>query len=115
MEEEEIKTEHESLAEKIGMYVETYMKLFGITATKRATGIASLGIISIFILFLCMFILFFLGIGIALWVGEALHNEKAGYFIVAGFYILCMLIILIFRKDLIFPFIRNYIIKKVYE
>lgn len=112
---EEFKTQSDSLAEKIGIYMETYMKLIGITATKRATGIASLGIITAFILFLCMFILFFFGIGIALWVGEALDNEKAGYFIVAGFYILCMLIILIFRKDLIFPFIRNYIIKKVYE
>ena len=112
---EDIKTQTDSLAEKIGLYMETYLKLFGITATKRATGIASLGIITVFILFLCMFILFFLGIGVALWVGEALDNEKAGYFIVAAFYVLCMLIILIFRKDLIFPFIRNYIIKKVYE
>jgi len=112
---EEIKTEHESLAEKVGMYVETYLKLIGVTATKRATGIASLGIITVFILFLCMFILFFLGIGIALWVGEAFHDEKIGYFIVGGFYVFCMLLVVIFRKDLIFPFVRNYIIKKVYE
>jgi len=112
---EDIKTHTDSLADKIGLYIETYMKLIGITATKRITGIASLGIISAFILFLFMFILFFLGIGIALWLGESLNNEKAGYFIVAGFYVVCVTIILIFRKELIFPFIRNYIIKKVYE
>jgi hypothetical protein len=112
---EDIKTHTDSLADKIGSYIETYMKLIGVTTTKKMTGIASLGIISVFILFLCMFILFFLGIGVALWVGEALNNEKAGYFIVAGFYVMCMTIILILRKELIFPFIRNYIIKKVYE
>jgi len=112
---EDIRTHTDSLAEKIGLYVETYLKLIGITATKRITGMASLGIISAFILFLFMFILFFLGIGIALWVGESLNDEKAGYFIVAGFYVICMIIVLILRKELVYPFVRNFIIKKVYE
>jgi hypothetical protein len=112
---EDSKTQTEGLSEKISAYIETYLKLLGVTATKRATGIASLGIVSVLILALFIFIFFFLGMGAALWIGESMNNQKAGYFIVGGFFILCMFIILIFRKELIFPFVRNFLIRKIYE
>jgi hypothetical protein len=39
----------------------------------------------------------------------------AGFVIVAGVYILLIFVILAFHKNHIFPLLRNFIIKKIYE
>ena len=112
---EEAKTKTENLAEHVTQYVETYLKLATVTGAAKASGLASASIIGILISLFTMFILFFLGIGAAVWLGEILANPKAGYFIVSGIYILLTIFILALREKVIVPFIRNYIIKKIYD
>ena len=96
-------------------YAETYVKLGVVNATQKATVVATVSLTAILLSFFFMFVLFFSGIGIALWAGDALQNTKIGYFCVAGFYTLCALIFLLLRKKYIFPFVRDQIIRKVYE
>ncbi len=112
---ENIKAKAQNLSEDIGDYVETYFKLSVLKTTDKASGFASVSIMGIIVCFLSFCVLFFLGIGVALWAGELLNNVKAGYFIVAGFYILVTVVLIAFREQLLLPMVRNFIIKKVYE
>jgi hypothetical protein len=112
---DQLKAQAENLTEHVKEYVETYLKLGVIKTTDKATGFAAVSIMGILVCFLSLCILFFLGIGVALWLGEVMNNIKAGYFIVAGFYILITVILVAFRETLLFPLVRNFIIKKVYE
>ena len=112
---EHFKAKAEHLTEDIGNYIDTYFKLTVLKTTDKASGFASISIMGILVCFLSFCVLFFLGIGVALWAGELLNNVKAGYFIVAGFYVLITTILVVFREQLLLPLVRNFIIKKVYE
>ena len=112
---EGLKAKAENLSEHIGEYVETYVKLTVLKTTDKATGFASISIVGVMVCFLSLCILIFAGIGAALWIGEALNNTKAGYFIVAGIYILITVLTIALHEKLILPVVRNFIIKKVYE
>ena len=112
---EDFKSKAENLTDHVGQYVETYIKLTALKATDKASGFASISVTGMLVCFLSFCILFFVGIGAALWVGELLNNVKAGYFIVAGFYILVTILIIGFHEKIINPWVRNFIIKKIYE
>jgi hypothetical protein len=112
---EQLKVKAEHLTENVKEYVETYLKLSVVKITDKATGFAAVSIMGILVCFLALCILFFLGIGAAIWLGEIMDNVKAGYFIVAGTYTLITLILIVSRESFLFPLVRNFIIKKVYE
>jgi len=63
---------------------------------------------------LSIFALLFVSLGVGWWIGEALHNMLAGFSIIAGFYVLSVLVILAFKKQIV-PSIQNIIIRKAYE
>lgn len=112
---EDIKGAAENLAEHAVEYAETYVKLALVNATQKVTEVATVSLAAILLTFFCMFVLLFSGIGMAVWIGETSQNMKAGYFCVAGFYLACALLFVLLRKKLIFPFVRDHIIRKVYE
>ena len=64
------------------------------TVTKGAISLVNFLVLGIFLLL----VLLFVSIGIALWLNNVLENSYAGYFIVAGFYIVIMLLLVIFGK-----------------
>ena len=112
---DELKSKAETLTDHVSDYLETYYKLTVVNATQKATGVASISLIAVLMAFFFMFVFLFLGIGAGMWIGEALDNMKAGYFIVGGFYLVCAVIVILVRKKFIFPYVRNQIIQKVYE
>jgi hypothetical protein len=111
----EMKTRAENLTDHLSDYVETYLKLGVVNATQKATGVATVTLTATLLSFFCLFVLFFAGLGVAVWLGESWGDMKAGYFTVAGFYVLCALLFIALRKRFILPFVRDHIIKKVYE
>jgi hypothetical protein len=111
----ELKDKAEDLATHVGDYLGTLYKLTIVNVIQKASGVLAAGIISILIVFLLLFALFFLCIGLGWWLGEMLHNMLMGFGIVAMIYLLIIAILLIFRKAFLFPWIRNRIIRKVYE
>jgi len=112
---EGVKTKARNLIESISEYVQIYLKLGAVNATEKATVVATVVLtIAILAVFL-LFILFFTGIGAAIWLGDSWNNVKAGYFTVAGVYTLLLLLFLSLRKKMIFPYMRDHIIRKVYE
>ena len=112
---EDFKSKVENLTDNIGQYVNTYYKLSVLNATDKATGIAATSLATLSIFFLGIFVLFFTGMALGIWLGDILENPVAGYLIVAGFYLLIIIILVLLRKRIVFPFIRNLIIRKIYE
>jgi hypothetical protein len=110
-----IKEKTNVLTDHLGDLAESYYKLGILNITDKATGIASIAIIFLVVSFLALFALLFLGFGFGWWLGQRLNNMLAGFSIVAGILTIFIAVLMALRKQVIFPFIRNSIIKKVYE
>lgn len=112
---ENLKTSTQQLKDHVGEYVNTYIQITKAKATQGVSAAASGVTIGIAAMFFGLFFLFFLFCGIALWIGALIGNRQAGFFIVAGFFALLIVLIFALRKKVIVPLIQNAIISKVYE
>jgi len=112
---EDLKSKAESLTHHFSDLVETYYKLTLVTVTQKATNITSSVMAAVTTLFLFMITLVFLGIGVAWWLGDVVNSRAAGFFIVAGLFILIMVLLVVLRKKIVFPILKKAILKKLYE
>ena len=112
---EENKKTSDNLVGAVGDWVETYRNLTGVRIVERTSLGASISVLGVLSILIVVFILLFVGLGAAWWIGEKLDNMKAGFFIVGGVYGTALIIILAMAKKVLIPGIRNLIIKKIYE
>ena len=112
---EENKKGSEKIVGAVADWVETYRNLMGVRIVEHTSLGASVSFLSVLTMLVIVFILLFLGLGAAWWIGEQLDNMKAGFFIVGGVYGAVLIIILAMAKKVLIPGIRNLIIKKIYE
>lgn len=112
---EELKSKASRFKEHAREYVQTYADLAKVKVTKGASTAVSGIFIGITAFFFAFFFLFFLGFGLGWWLGNVVNNRAAGFFLVAGFFLLLTAVLFALRKKVIVPMIRNMIIKKVYE
>ena len=112
---EEIKDEAKDLVNDIGDFLETYYQLITITLAKKSIDIASSIINFVIIAFLSLLFVSFVGFGLAWWLGTVVGSRAGGFFITAGLYLVIMILIVVMRKKLIFPFLRNLLTQKMYE
>ncbi len=89
----------DGLTENTQAFVKTNVKLVQLEVYERTTNLISSGINLSIIVILVLFILFFLNFGIAQFIGEQLGRPSFGYMIVAGFYLLALLVFLLIRKS----------------
>jgi hypothetical protein len=95
--------------------VDTYYRLAVATATKKGANAAAGAVGGILLAFLGMLTFLFAFIGLAFWVGTLVNSTAGGFLIVAAFFGLLMGLVIGLKGRLIYPFIRNTIVKKVYE
>lgn len=112
---EDLKNKAEALTDSVKEYVQTYYKLAVLNVTEKATSVASAALAGFLIMFLGLFILLFSGLALAVWLGELLDNRALGYLIVALIFLLILVVLFLLRRRIIFPGIKNAIIKKLYE
>jgi len=94
---------------------DSWYKLTIVKGTRKLTHIAAFLLSVITIVMLGIFVLFFGGIGLAIWLGNILKSESLGYILVALLYLVIMSILVLLRNRIVFPLIRNAIIKRLYE
>jgi hypothetical protein len=111
----ELKTKAGELSDSVTEYVHTYYKLSILKAADKATTVVSSLLSSVAVFFLGIFVLLFSGIALGIWLGELVHSVALGYLLVAGIYLLIIIILVLMRKKIVFPMIRNLIINKIYE
>jgi Putative Actinobacterial Holin-X, holin superfamily III len=112
---DELKEKTADLADHIEDLADTFYKLTVVNVTQKATDIASGAIVMMAICVLGLFVLLFIGFGLAWWLGDIMENRTAGFFLGGGLFLLLLIIILAMRKKWIFPYLRNMIITKVYD
>ncbi|MFN7493925.1 MAG: hypothetical protein ACK5RG_13485 [Cyclobacteriaceae bacterium] len=95
--------------------IESYRKLIKIVVIQYSSIGVSLGMIGIASMIVGTFILLFMGLGAAWWLGEYMHDMKIGFFIVGGIFTFIFAFLLAASNKVIIPRIRNYIIKKIYD
>ncbi|HEY3401800.1 MAG TPA: phage holin family protein [Ohtaekwangia sp.] len=111
---QELKTKINDLSEDIEAYIEAYYELKVLKISEKASLMATQSIIASVQLTLLIFVMIFASMGLAWWIGVALNNVIAGFFIVAGIYTLLLIILIGFKKAFV-PMLRNAIIKKMFE
>jgi hypothetical protein len=95
--------------------VDTYYRLAVATATKKGANAAAGGVVGVLLAFLGMLTFLFAFIGLAFWVGTLVNSTAGGFLIVAGFFALLIGLVIAMKGKVIYPLIRNAIVKKVYE
>ena len=113
--EEEDRVKQDSLVDAAGDLLETYRNLTKIRIVEYTSLGASISIFGLLTLVVTVLVLFFTGLGAAWWIGDSMHNIKAGFFIVGGFYALLLLLGLLMANSVILPGLRNIIIRKIYD
>jgi len=112
---EDLKTKTGSLTQGIRDYLDTWYKLALVTLTQKATNLTAGIVAGLTTFFLFILTLFFLGMGLAWWLGGLLNSTAAGFFIVAGLFIVMIVVVILLRRKLVFPILKKAILKKIYE
>jgi len=112
---EEVKEDAKDLLEHVTDYLETYYQLITVNVAQKGINLAS-GIINAVILaILGLFAFGLISLGLGWWLGNLIESRVGGFFLMAGIYVVIMVAIILMRKKMILPFLRNLLTKKIYE
>jgi hypothetical protein len=95
--------------------IDAYRDLAKLTVVENVSLGVSLSVTGIVLLVFVCFSMLFGALGLAWWIGESMNNMKAGFFIAGSAFLLVLLIILLAAKKSIVPWIRDMVIKNIYE
>ena len=115
MEAQNLKEDAKDILNHAGDYAETFYKLNLLRLTKKVSDVASVVVNSVLIFFISLCILLFISFAGAWWLGDVTNNRALGFLLIAGFYLLIVFVLVLIRKKVISPFIRNTLIRKLYE
>ena len=110
-----VKDSVEDLTGHLRDFADTYYKLTVVKLAQKATNAGAGALVGITLCTLGVFVLLFASIGAAFWLGDLVNSRAGGFLIMAGVYLFLVLLIVLLRKKIIFPYIRNSIIRKIYE
>ena len=115
MEAQNLKEDVKDIFNHAGDYAETFYKLSLVRLTKKVSDIGSGLVNSVLIFFISLCTLLFISFAGAWWLGDITNSRALGFLLIAGFYLLIIFILVLMRKKVISPFIRNTLIRKFYE
>ena len=115
METQKIKEDAKDILQHAADYADTFYKLSLVRLTRKISDVASGVVNSVLLFFISLCIILFLSLAGAWWVGSMLESPAAGFLVVAGFYLLLAVVLVLMKKKVISPFIRNTLIRRIYE
>lgn len=112
---ENLKDHLASLTDNIEAFGKTFYRLTVLRITEKAVNIAS-GIVNglAVAVFALMFLVFFC-VGLALWLGDLMNSNAAGFLVMSGVFAIVIAALIILRKKTLFPLFRNMLVKKIYD
>lgn len=105
----------EALTENLNNYVKTNLELIKLEATERTCFIGSKLIVNLFLALVGVFLVLFISLGAGFYISNYFGNNYSGFIIVAGFYFIIGLILVLGKKTLMEQPLRNRIIRKVFS
>jgi hypothetical protein len=105
----------EELTENLNKYVKTNLDLIKCQATERSCDIGSKLIVNLILLLVTVLLVLFSSLGISFYLSEYYGNSSIGFIIVAGFYLIIGLILLMGKKSLIERPLRDKMIRHAFS
>lgn len=107
------KSRVEELADHVMEYVDTRWDLLVLNISEK--GLAALsGIATILVLLVFGSIaLVFAGIATAVWLGQRMNDPIAGFLIIAGFFVVLLLVVMIFARNYIRTVVTNSLLESI--
>src|SRR6187549_4194402 len=115
MEAQNLKEDAKDVFNHASDYAETFYKLNLVRLSRKVSDVASGVVNSFLIFFISLCILLFISFAGAWWLGDVTNSRALGFLLIAGFYLLIIFILVLMRKKIISPFIKNTLIRKFYE
>lgn len=112
---EAIKDTVEEIIDHSGDLVNTYYRLVQVKTIEKASKLIAESISGLAICVFGLLAFLFASIGFAWWIGGLLDNRMAGFLVTAGIFVVLIVLVIAFRRKVLFPFFRNFIIRKIYE
>lgn len=103
----------ETLFDKVENYVKSSVDLYKLQLIDKSSDLIASLVAKIAIALIVSMFLFFINIGIAIWIGEILNSLSLGFIIVSGFYLSTSILIYIYRTIFIKQPITDMIIKRL--
>jgi hypothetical protein len=104
-----------TLKENIQTYAKTQFDILKLKAISKGGQAASGAIVGVALAFLAIFILMFLSFSAAYAISSATNRPYLGFLIVAGFYIILAVLVVVLREKLITLPIVNSLLNKFYN
>lgn len=95
-------------------YAEKRLQLLKLEATEKSSLGAGNLVLIVLISISLLFFIALVNIGVGLWIGSLLGNYAYGILIMAGFYLLVVILLLLFRKTVL-NLVAGSIIKFIYK
>lgn len=105
----------EELIEKLKLYSVNTIDLIKLETVERSSALLSNLISRVIIGVIAILFAFFLSLGICFYLSELFGNNYLGFGVVAGFYLLLGIVLIIGRKKLLINPIRERIIQEMLE
>ena len=112
---EELKDKTADLVGHVEDIADTAYKLTLIHLTQKATNLVSAAVSMIIVVTLGMFVILFAGIAFSWWIGNVIESRAGGFLLGGLLFLILTIIIVSFRKKIIFPYMRDLIIRKLYD
>jgi uncharacterized membrane protein (UPF0182 family) len=109
------KVKIEEVTDNLKEYINTRYEILLLKAGEKTANIASQLSVAILLLFSFILFIIFLSMGAGYYVSDLLHSTYAGFMIVAGFYLLLIIVVLLVRKGMIMKPMRNKIIRELFK
>ena len=102
-----------ALFETSGDYLETRVDLLKLKAVNKSSDMISSIVSKLVITLIFIFGFFILNIGLSIWIGTKTGEVWYGFIIVAGFYILLGVLLIIFKGKWLKDPVNNILVKKM--
>jgi hypothetical protein len=104
-----------NIAELAADYIETYYQLTVVTINQKTALFSAAASFSMLAALIGAFVAIFFGIAASLWLGTIMNSNALGFLLVGVFFLLVFLALFLTRKKLFYPFVKNLVIKSIYE
>ena len=112
---DDLKEKTADLADHVEDLANTFYKLTVVNVTQKTTNITSAVILAIIYTVLGFLVLVFGGIALSWWLGDLVNSRTGGFLLGSGIFLVVLLILAAMRKKIIYPYIRNTIVRKFYD
>ncbi len=112
---EGLKDKTANLVDHVEDIADTFYQLAVVNAAQKATNLASSFLLVLAFSVFGIIGLIFGGVALSLWLGDLVNSTAGGFLIGAGIFLVFLTVVVLLRKKIIFPFIRDTLIRKMYD